>query len=236
MIRKHLLLALVSLAAAAACSNNGPVDIGRNVGSQLADYAAGWDGYAEAYVFDDGSDHVRLTLDVAGHGTLVVGDQAPPPPLPQPLPLDDPNFDISTYPALGPGLVPGLPYSIGDSHIQERRIQLSVNLNERMQQVCATQTPICEGDNCACLPYYGGVWACRSGTTCTTQDPSTGAVVEVTRNKFFLCGGQSACGCDSTGCYAPEYTALLDAALEDDGARLVGTLLPGRVTVRMTRD
>ena len=50
MNRTPLLLALFFLSAAPACSNNnGSVDIGRNVGSQLADYAASWDGYAEAY-------------------------------------------------------------------------------------------------------------------------------------------------------------------------------------------
>src|SRR4051812_1872769 len=106
MTHKPLLLCALSLfsfVAVPACSNDsGSVDVGRNVGSQLADYAASWDGYAEAYVFDDGSDHVRIPLDAAGQGTLVVGDQAPPPPLSLPLPLDDPNFDISTVP-LGAG-------------------------------------------------------------------------------------------------------------------------------------
>ena len=59
----------------------GAVNIGNTtaVGSQLSDYAATWDGYAEATTFSDGSDHVRLTIDASGQGSLVVGDSAPLP-------------------------------------------------------------------------------------------------------------------------------------------------------------
>ena len=34
--------------------------------TQLASYAASWDGYVEAYTFHSGSDRVRLVLDQAG--------------------------------------------------------------------------------------------------------------------------------------------------------------------------
>ncbi|MES1208404.1 MAG: hypothetical protein ABUS79_20900, partial [Pseudomonadota bacterium] len=59
-----LLLGL--LAAPFGCSSGGDVNIGdtQNVGAKLSDYAAEWDGYAEAYTFaPSSSDHLHMTLD-----------------------------------------------------------------------------------------------------------------------------------------------------------------------------
>ena len=72
---KIRLLWLLPLAfAPAACSDGNPVDLGHRE-AQLADYAASWNGYAEAYTFPEGSsDRVRITLDATGVGTIEVGD------------------------------------------------------------------------------------------------------------------------------------------------------------------
>jgi hypothetical protein len=231
MTHRPLLLALVPLLAVPACSNdNGSVDIGRNVGNQLADYAATWDGYAEAYQFDDGSDRIRVTLDASGRGTLVAGDQPAPPP----LPIDDPSFDI-TAASLPFGPVPGLPYEIGGAHVQDKRIQLSINPNEQFRQWCAAQPSICDGDTCACIRNYGSA-ACRNGNTCTATDPTTGETVTFSKTRFFLCTVGGPCMCTAAGCSVGEPTTLFDAALENGGTELVGTLIVGpRVTVRMSR-
>ena len=79
---KTRLLCLLPLALVpAACSDGNPVDLGHRE-AQLSDYAATWDGYAEAYTFREGSsDRVRITLDATGVGTLEVGD-APLDPVP----------------------------------------------------------------------------------------------------------------------------------------------------------
>ena len=79
-VRTRALLALLCGAGfSLACSGGGAVNIGNTnvVGSQLSDYAATWDGYAEAYNFmPDGSDRVRLTIAANGQGTLEVGNAA----------------------------------------------------------------------------------------------------------------------------------------------------------------
>ena len=227
----HLLvLALFPLAAAPACSDGGSVDLGHNVGSQLSDYAASWDGYTEAYSFYDGSDRVRITLDASGQGTLVAGTQAAPPPL---MP-DDPSF--TAMDALVTGVVvPGLPYLIEGAHVQEQRIQLSINLKEQFRQWCSAQAPICDGQSCGCLPSptYPSV-SCFQGGTCTAPNPTTGQTDTFSQTRFVLCG---TCSCTAAGCSIGEATTLLDAALENGGTQLVGTLLINeRVTVRMTRD
>src|SRR5450432_936374 len=81
---RALVALLCGAGFSAACSGGGAVNIGNTavIGSQLSDYAASWDGYAEAYTFmPDGSDRVRLTIDANGQGTLEVGNAAllPPP-------------------------------------------------------------------------------------------------------------------------------------------------------------
>ena len=68
---RALLALLCSAGTPLACSGGGAVNIGNTnaVGSQLSDYAATWDGYAEAYTFmPDGSDRVRLTIDAQRPG------------------------------------------------------------------------------------------------------------------------------------------------------------------------
>lgn len=40
----------------------------------MSDYAGVWDGYAEAFTRNDGTDRIRITLDSQGMGTLNDGD------------------------------------------------------------------------------------------------------------------------------------------------------------------
>src|SRR5205823_5394415 len=106
------------------CSG-GSVNIGNTnaVGSKLSDYAASWDGYAEAYTFmPDSSDRVRLTISADGHGTVEVGDTAllPPPTDPNvgyPSP-GQPQFDGYS---LNSGLSGGALYPIYAPRVQESR-------------------------------------------------------------------------------------------------------------------
>jgi hypothetical protein len=227
MTHRPLLLALVSFLAVPACSNdNGSVDIGRNVGSQLADYAATWDGYAEAYQFDDGSDRIRVTLDASGQGTLVVGDHDPA-PLPD---LDNPSTNISTV-NLGYTLTPGLAYPIEGAHVETKRVRLGINALEPFRPWCSAQTPVCDGENCGCTPDV----SCPNDT-CIQINAVTGETVMVPFNKDLLCRVYGVCSCTSASCSAGEAGTQLDAALQNGGTELVGTFfLSNRVTVRMTR-
>jgi hypothetical protein len=138
--------ALILLCAAGplvACSGD-KANIGNTsaIGSQLSDYAATWDGYAEAYTFSpDGSDHVRLTITADGQGTLLVGD------LPAYAPPTDPNVGYPPgidYSKNGyfqaPPLWEGFVYPVYGARVETDRIQVGVKTNDIFTTWCGLQT------------------------------------------------------------------------------------------------
>jgi hypothetical protein len=213
---------------AAACSDQGMVDIGHS-GEALADYAASWVGYTEAYSVDPTSDRIALTLDETGHGTLVLGDD------PEPAPL-------STDPNVGPThdvnpllfrLVAGVRYAVSDARVEASRLRISIHLRERYRQWCAAQTSISGGGDLY-LCVANGQGTC-DGSTCTVTDSETGQSITYDYDKYILCTLYPACACDAQGCTIGDPILALDAALDDGGRTLRGTLVIGDATLRMTR-
>jgi hypothetical protein len=237
-VRTRALLALMGGAGIPlACSGGGAVNIGNTnvVGSQLSDYAATWDGYAEAYTFmPDGSDRVRLTIAANGQGTLEVGDAAllPPP--------TDPNVG---YPpgaaATGPGqlapasagvLTEGFLYPIYAAQVQADRIQLGANPGDLYAAWCALQTTTYpsydtsfthpDAGYTSTFPGIvdGGVvtvfYTClpNSGSMfsstggCATLSPDGGST-PVDCGKLSLCTLNMACQCTATGCASNQVAA-----------------------------
>jgi hypothetical protein len=142
MIRNATAFVLGALALTPlACSNESTVDIGGNTGSKLSDYAASWDGYAEAFQFESGSDRIRIVLDANGQGTLEVGDGPMLPP---------PDPDVGWPPGVTlDGLVQnqavlkvGFRYPIQQARVEANRIQLTVTPAELYRPWCQAQTPI----------------------------------------------------------------------------------------------
>src|SRR5690242_19998883 len=86
-ISRTLALAALLAPLAACGGSDDPVDLGhddpRSLGSALSDYAGAWEGRAEAYEFDDGSDRLQLEIRSDGTGDLLLGDSR--------LPAPDPN-------------------------------------------------------------------------------------------------------------------------------------------------
>ncbi len=140
------LLLLGLLAAPLGCSSGGNVNIGdtQNLGSKLSDYAAHWDGYAEAYVFTpSNADNIHLVLDAQGNGTVQVGT--------------DPLLPAPTDPTVGypPGyegldkqqdvtptdLQGGVLYPVHAAQVQTGRIQLGLKPHDYYAAWCALQTP-----------------------------------------------------------------------------------------------
>jgi hypothetical protein len=141
---RALMALLYGAGFSAACSGGGAVNIGNTnaVGSQLSDYAASWDGYAEAYTFTpDGSDRVRLTIAANGQGTLQVGNMALIPP------ATDPNVGYPPGESKDQGYGPttdlseGVLFPIYDAQIQTNRIQVGIKPNDLYSAWCALQTP-----------------------------------------------------------------------------------------------
>ena len=134
------------LAPALGCSSAGSVNIGdtQNLGGKLSDYAATWDGYAEAYTFQpSGTDNVHLVLDAQGNGTVQVGTD---PLLPAPT---DPNvgyppnanIDPKSPVALPPtNLQGGMLYPVYAAQVAANRIQFGLKPLDYYQAWCALQT------------------------------------------------------------------------------------------------
>lgn len=242
-------LVFAAVSTAWGCSSgNAPVDIGDSrTGQNLEDYAAVWEGYVEAASFADGSDKVKITLDASGNGSLEIGDSSPlPPPT---------NGDVG-YPASFNGsaeqvekLFPGVSYPITGAIVESERLRFSVNPWEVERDWCPLQTSYAVESGgetqYRCVPgsqmWFGNIAAC------TYNDGTVDVPVDCM--KFALCTFPNfhPCTCDATGCSPfeapPELQqnyAHLDAALEDGGNSLVGTLKTGydgswTKTVRLKR-
>jgi hypothetical protein len=240
----HYALLIAIAATAPACSGDGSGSNESGVaysGSQLSDYAAGWDGYAEAWQFASGSDRVRIALDASGQGTIEFGDQ----PLLAPPSAPDvgypPGLDMFFSGSLGAR--EGFLYPIYGAYVEGLRIRFGVDPNDIVRAWCQMQTPVLDEFNTdqplyACVPN----WGYEQSDTCSLINPQTNEKVPVDCTKLALCQPGGACQCTASGCDAysfdGHYPIQLDAALEGNGNNLVGTLVldsATRITVRLTR-
>jgi hypothetical protein len=249
MLHKNTSCLVALVAALTACSSGDPVDIGDDpvakTGEKLSDYAATWQGYAEAYAFDSGSDAIRIVLDENGEGTLEIGNASPLPT------ATDPEVGYPPGAAFGPGTLSVLPvgrlysgfaFTIQGAIVANRRLQLEVVPTEVFAAWCALQTPVLDEVNSTdehqsyyCVNNWGGG---GNAEGCYEKDPDTGERQPIDCGKRALCLVGRACACTADGCSNSQgATATLDAALESEGDELEGTLAVGeQVTVRMTRN
>lgn len=253
MTRTKLLLIATLSAAPLACSGSGDVNIGdtQQLGSKLSDYAATWDGYAEAYTFPpSGSDRVRLVLDGSGSGTFRVGDNDMLLP-----PASDPSVGYPpTIGANGPltsqnwRLRDDFVYPVHNPQVQADRIQVGINDMDFYAGWCALQTPVARDPSSpdsgyGCLPNLGSFF--DGDATCGLID-ADGTRIPVDCGKLSMCNFLMVCTCTATGCGIPArpadqspalYPEELDAALDSTGDNLTGTLTVNgeRVTVHLTR-
>jgi hypothetical protein len=234
---KNLTIALACVGMSLACADQNALDVGdetSNLGQALADYAANWDGYTEAFsVPGDGEDRVRLTLDENGAGVIRFGEEAlfpaaTDPEGPYPLTFPDHERPIGGVAAPRTGLRSGFEFSVIGASVSGERLQFQTNVGEIMDSWCALQ---------ALEPFAG--FKCGGGSGYSTSDTGicwTGEVA-IDCDVAFQC---SSCECDVASCQARRagYDIDVDAALTDDGNTLEGTMLTtdgDRVTIRMTR-
>jgi hypothetical protein len=186
-----------------------------------------------------------LKLDENGEGTLEVGDAdlLPPPTDPDVgYPPDDDGPFVER-----PTLTPGFRYTVERATVIASRIQLGVVPDELYSDWCSLQTPILDETNSTVDEQTYGCthnWGIERGTAgCSQTNPQTGQKVAIDCNKYDLCWGIGACSCSESGC-ATEVSATpdglpveLDAALQEGGQSLVGTLVvaSARIVVRMQR-
>jgi hypothetical protein len=232
-------------AGSAACSSAEPVDLGESVtGEELRDYTGVWSGYVEAFDFA-GSDRLRLTVGEDGSGSFEVGEQ---PPL---APPEDPNVgypvgwtgaDIMTRPPL----ISGFAYPLHGTRVEASRILFGLEQLEVFAEWCGMQTPVLREENdpdagYGCMPSVATTWGKADG--CGLGDPGSEEFESRDCGWMVLCEEVcTACSAESCSVSPHAAPASFDAALEDGGQILTGTLLlPGdfgeqRVTVHMTRE
>jgi hypothetical protein len=238
-----------------ACSDQGSVTT--YTGNQISDYAASWDGYAEAYTFEDGSDRIRLRIAADGQGSIQVGDTGL---LPHPVDPAAAPWHWLAGNALVTRLKPGFLYPIYDPRVETARIRLGANFRDLYRDWCATQTPYLRDDSdpplYECVHGNGNLVPSNDGSSCTATDglgqplPIDCVTVLACLNPppcdptFAACDDSGLlCPCDASSCSVPtvtdgQYPIKIDAALEDDGSKLIGTLAASdgtRYTVRLKR-
>jgi len=239
---------LLTLAAGCTASK---VDIGDGtapppgvLGASLTDYAGTWDGYAEAFTWNDGSDRIRITLDANGAGTIRLGnapDLAPPDP-DRAYPASRGNLHPMD---VLPLLIAGYGYPVLDAQVDSRRIRFNTTPHVMFEQWCSMQAVYPWFSEFACVPGLSigqadrnSAPVCRGNVSDDPLDPRNQVVLD--------CGHAStcmgSCSCDATHCFARDQgSARIDAALGDGGESLEGTLVIDRfsvverITVRMTR-
>lgn len=221
---------LLTVTLALGCSSSpenigdGELDVDK---AKLESYAASWDGYVEAYHFQSGTDRVHVTLDANGNGSFVVGDGA------LLAPPTDPNLG---YPAalatdvLARGfldqtstLYDGIAYPVVGTRIESERIRLAFDPHSAFTEWCEMQTPALDPNTTP--TYYGCApngWN-QDQNGCTVFITAVGEPIDC--GKLVICN--SGCDCDASSCTSkPSHTLVeLDAALDDGGHNLVGTLL-----------
>jgi hypothetical protein len=224
------------------------VNIGdtHTLGSQLSDYAAIWDGYAQAYTFGDGSDHLRLTIDPNGQGTLKVGDSPPlPPPTDPDVGYPPGNLGLFNTSVMGPPPNPGFLYPLHAAEIQSDRIQLGIDYNDMYAGWCAIQSSYPHpngGPAYACFPEVSMIQGPEPPSPSCAVTLLDGTTETFNCGKVSLCLLEIICACTATACTAAvvpagspvnHYPTRFDVALDATGSTLTGTLLLGgeRLTV-----
>lgn len=247
--RPWLKLSSLTLLSVLGCASSKTHDIGDDVatlGLELSDYAAEWSGYAEAFTFIDSygaqsTDAIELNIDGNGQGYLRVGSAPPFPPVTDPNTFPqgdyseegdlDGNIDTSV-------VVSGRDYPVYDATVETHRLKLWVAPADFYADWCALQTPFATGDPSMpfnCVPPAVVAYTENEDGTCSADDSETsfscGALVG--------CRSYHLCECSETVCGARHRPKVqLDAALDDDGNTLEGTLLfdnGERIVVRMTK-
>jgi hypothetical protein len=252
------ILWLVPLAwAPGACSSDGPVDIGHNV-AELSDYAASWDGYAEATSFPkSGSDRVRLILHPDGEGTLEIGDA---PPVPPPTQAEGGYLLAGVGGAEGSleeAFRDGFKYPVHEARVEAGRIRFGISPWDLYGAWCALVPPVPNAEapsGYACGASGGSMSYMPEACSFSypTADPRVSDQVPVDCGIFELCVGGRTCTCTATTCGArvtpsdgvslDAYSVVLDAALDATGTTLMGTLAikdgeskVDRITIRMAK-
>jgi hypothetical protein len=261
---RNLFLLAAALSTSWACSaENKPVDIGdARTGERLQDYAAVWEGYAEAYTFADGSDKVKISLDSLGNGTLEIGN-GPALPIATDPSLRYPTNAELNWPAQYAKLFPGFAYTVDTATVESARIRFTLNPWQVAHDWCALQTQTYDShyavgsggagssDISNVFPSGGAPPGFAVGPDSSGYGLSQYRCVPFERipsnpDKFDMCWN-GLCSCDEQSCtnYAPPAGAMatrgqLDAALDNGGNSLVGTLKVGNggqisMTVRLKR-
>jgi len=230
---RRSLSGLVGLLSLVGCGAES-VDLGDNPENlEPATLAGTWVGNGSSEAFLTGSKALRLEIDAAGQGTLLVGTA----PLPAPT---DPSVgsppeaqaDAGDHSGLELHLYEGATYSTQDVQVSGTSYGFTVDMMQAFEPWCAIQTPVFDaGTQYRCRESRGVQIDRENGKRCLVQDPITGVFEEEEDClALWLCTVDLSLGClcTQTGCTAGSnrgpQTVPFTLELEDSGNVLRGGL------------
>ena len=230
------------------CAASDPANIGdvASLGSELSHFAGSWEGSAQGYTFEDGSDRVVVHLASDGSGTIAFGDSEP---------LAEPSLGAPYLPNWGSPTVgwtpgpftplahyfythpyPGFAYTLSAT-FDSARLLLEVHPSDLMQPWCALFEPLTltldDATLHECVNHLNGFGALGDGQ-CYVGVPDSDEQLELPCEPLAC---RSICECDEASCDAVGQgaTFLFDLSMSETGDQLVGTLsLSGTDTVVIT--
>lgn len=173
---------------------------------------------------------VELTLDAAGHGTLLVGDEPNAPPMdPTHGYPEEAQADAAVASGLLLHLYDGVSYTLGEVEASDGRLSFELDALEAFEPICALQTPIETDRGFACLENSGG-GVDRSGGTpvCYAGAQDSPGRENVDCLLLFLCSLDAVrgCRCSETSCTANDggqpARASFELSLDSAGTTLSG--------------
>lgn len=220
-----------------SCGNDN-LDVGdktAKVGSALEDFAANWEGYAQAYSFiGDGTDVVRLSIDETGNGTVRFGDEALFTSATDLAEIYPPTYIDSSSPewplSTGNQARSGFAYAFSNGEVTDARLRLSFDSAQVMESWCTLQ--ISSEAPCG---MYDSSQTVKTDTDFTCSWVQGAGLLEDSCNRMAQC---MFCECTTEACHSANGAVIkFDGALSDGGDKLTATLVIGeeRVVVVMTR-
>jgi len=248
---------LVAIAVVSGCSQS-KVSIGEEPDAEVKTgidaFAGNWDGYIEAYSFNDGTDQVRITVNSDETATIRFGAHELWPPPTDPNVTFPPDFSSYVNNSI-PDVWSGFSFSLNDVHAEDTRLQATAASNQVFVEWCKLQPShetnldatlnqpfscadcpgwVASTDSSACIIPPESACPTRVGGTETAVTADESEWVNCLGERETLCqtyfdatGIAGICRCDASGCALsnPAQNVVLDIALQDNRQTLTGTLV-----------
>jgi hypothetical protein len=223
----------VALAVSVGACGAKSVDLGANEDTLVEEttLAGTWIGSVSSSAFLTGTKTLRLDIDAAGQGTLLVGEATLPPLDPSVGSPPEAAADAAQSSEMLFHLYEGATYPLQNVQVNGNAFHFAVDTVQAFQPWCAIQTPILTNIGHRCRENWGGMVDRSNGEKrCFVDNPITQAKEEEDCLALWLCSValDPVCRCTETACAAGNsrepLTAPFDLELRNEGSLLSGAL------------